>query len=603
MDAHTINSADDLLAALRTQPKHKYPYRVFVATDDRPPYFERSVLLVRRNGDMFFKCPVAGMMSARLDDADYDFVRSALERWVGGCGRAVELHPSKVVEFTMATGGARREPSDYLSAIYVALSARMRTTTNGQFTARHAAILNRIDAMRERRAADELRAWRGPDAHWRGIPRLSAQQYLSLRSTFKDPDFIAAVRAAVVDGHVDDLVEILASYPPGNILGRFCDSEWLNWVTGGVVTRADCGHVEYAEDVMTTRNEGSTYCRRCGEDDLVYVTGCRPSEVGWYHRDDVYYWESDGEYHLEPEPEPEEEDEDHHLLHCWGSSTAHLDHDRTFPPSPYGDFTMGIELEVETSDYDRGAALEDCDWQFNRDRQYAMFKRDGSLDDSRGFEIVTAARRLTDHINMFKSWEPYDGLRSWDTGRCGMHVHIDSRAFTALTLGKFLQFYNDPANANFLRSIAGRHPDKDRQARDYADRLDCENPNPARIKKRAGKGRYRIVNLTNITPREQKRLAVEADYNSKGSYSTVEIRIFRGSLKKERLLAQIEFAHATVIFCRVAGMHELNGPSFIAWLGTVAGQYKNLARWCGVYVPRPTKQRPAPAPATETADV
>jgi hypothetical protein len=231
-----------------------------------------------------------------------------------------------------------------------------------------------------------------------------------------------------------------------------------------------------------------------------------------------------------------------------------------------------------------------------------MFKRDGSLDDSRGFEIVTAARRLADHIEAFKKWQPYDGLRSWDAGCCGMHVHIDSRAFTALTLGKLLQFYNDPANERFIRSIAGRHPDTDSQAKTYAARLDCERPNPARIKKGAGSSRYKIVNLTNLTASEQKRLGVDVCRDSKGSYSTVEIRVFRGSLKKERLLAQIEFAHASVVFCRVAGMHELNGPSFITWLGSVAGQYKNLARWFGVYVPRPTKQRPAPA-AHQTADV
>lgn len=595
MDTHTIKSVDDLLAALRAAPAHKYPYHVFVAVGERPPFFERSVLLVRRNGDMFFKHPRAGFMTRRLEDCEECHI--ALADWLSDVREVVELHPN---------GVTRREPSDYLSAVYVALSAWMRTTTNGRFTARHAAILNRIDAMYERRGS---RAQRGPVAHWRGIPRLSAQQYLSLRSTFKDPDFIAAVRASVVDGHVDDLAEILGSCPPGSILERFCDNDWLRRVAGVELFRAGCGHVEYAEDVMTTRNSGSTYCRRCGEEDLVYVTECRPSEVGWYHHEDVYYWESDGEYHLEPEPEPEPEPEDededkyHPLLYCWGASAAYLAHDRSFEPTPYGDFTLGIELEVETSDYDRGDALEDCDRQFNRDSRYAMFKRDGSLDDSRGFEIVTAARRLTDHINMFKNWEPYYGLRSWGAGHCGMHVHIDSRAFTALSLGKFLQFYNDPANAQFLRSIAGRHPDMDVQARAYAARLNCESPNPSQIKKGAGKSRYRIVNLTNITPREQQRLGVEANYNAKGDYSTVEIRIFRGSLKRERLLAQIEFAHASVMFCRVAGMHELNGPSFLAWLGTVAGQYKALARWFGILVPRPTKQRPAPAAPRQTADV
>jgi hypothetical protein len=591
-----IDTIDTLLAALRAEPTHNYPYRAFAAADDCQPYFERSVLLVRRNGEMFFKCPVAGMMSARLDDADSDFVRSALERWVGACARVVELHPSRVVEYTTATGVARRNPSDYLSALYTALSARARTF--GALTERSMAMLRRIDALRTLIVGRD----EAPVASWRGVPRLTAQQYLELRRAFKEStDFSEAVRAAVVDGALSDLAEVLEGMLPGSVVELVCDNEWLNEVTGGMLIRADCGHVEYSDEVATARND-QTYCRRCAEEDLVYVTECRAADRGWYRRDDVYYWESDGEYHLEPEPEPEDGDEAHPLLYGWGASTGILDHDRSFVPSWYGDFTMGVELEVETSDYDRGDALEDCDRQLNRGRLYAMFKRDGSLDDSRGFEIVTAARRLADHIEAFKKWQPYDGLRSWDAGNCGMHVHIDSRAFTALTLGKFLQFYNDPANERFIRSIAGRHPDTDSQAKTYAARLDCERPNPARIKKGAGSSRYKIVNLTNLTASEQKRLGVDVCRDSKGSYSTVEIRVFRGSLKKERLLAQIEFAHASVVFCRVAGMHELNGPSFITWLGSVAGQYKNLARWFGVYVPRPTKQRPAPA-AHQTADV
>lgn len=299
MDTHTIKSAAELIAALHTQPKHNYPYRVFVAVGERPPFFERSVLLVRRNGDMFFRHPQADFMTCRLEDSEE--CRIALADWLSDAREVVELRPSRGIEFNTATGVTSREPSVYLSAVYVALSAWVRTTINGRFTARHATILSRLDAMYEWRR--HFLAQRGPVAHWRGIPRLSAQQYLTLRITFKDPEFIAAVRAAVVDGHVDDLAEILKSYPPGSILERACDNDWLRRVTGVDLFRAGCGHVEYAEDVMTARNRGSTYCRWCGEEDLVFVTKCRAADRGWYHHEDVYYWESDGEYHLDPEPE------------------------------------------------------------------------------------------------------------------------------------------------------------------------------------------------------------------------------------------------------------------------------------------------------------
>lgn len=355
----------------------------------------------------------------------------------------------------------------------------------------------------------------------------------------------------------------------------------------------DCGHVEHSDDMYTTSG-GTTYCQECGEEDLREVDG------EWYHHDDLYYWECDGEYHLEPEPgdeDDEDDDDGSYLLEGWTASCSHLEHDTTFTPAPIGDFTMGIELEVEVKDTWSGSrheSLQDCNDYFNdRDRlgQYAMFKRDGSLSDSRGFEIVTAARRLNDHIRMFKGWEP-SNLISWSALHCGMHVHLDSRAFTALSLGKFLMFYNDGRNADLIRRVAGRHPLRDETARSYAGSLDQSNVvNPAKVKKAAGTHRYRMVNLTNLTGPEQERLKQEAHRDSKGSYSTVEVRIFRGTLKKDRLLAQIEMAHASVMFCRVTSWGALSEAEFLKWVRANAGTYKNLAAFLNVAPPPKVDRR------------
>ena len=78
-----------------------------------------------------------------------------------------------------------------------------------------------------------------------------------------------------------------------------------------------------------------------------------------------------------------------------------------------------------------------------------------------------------------------------------------------------------------------------------------------------------------------------------------ELRIFRASLKKERLLAQIEFTHASVMFCRVASWRDLNGTSFVKWLKTVAGQYPALVKWYGVRAVH-TSQATVIAPAEAT---
>jgi hypothetical protein len=91
-----------------------------------------------------------------------------------------------------------------------------------------------------------------------------------------------------------------------------------------------------------------------------------------------------------------------------------------------------------------------------------------------------------------------------------------------------------------------------------------------------------MVNMCNLGSREAKRLGLSMDNSYNGKYNTVELRIFRASLKKERLLAQIEFTHAAVMFCRVASWRDLNGTSFVKWLKTVAGQYPALTKWYGV---------------------
>lgn len=436
-----------------------------------------------------------------------------------------------------------------------------------------------------------------PDLRYaiRGGRRFRANEFMAMRKMFSSAGVQSAVEAVVdkanyrneselVDELRDNWVRPVYRSATALLLSNLRDNHDV------CVGFCDCNHVSHADDMLTTAS-GVTYCQECGDELLQEVGG------EWYHRDDLYYWESDGEYHLDPEPEDDDADEDSYLLQGWGASCSHLDHDTLFTPSPIGDFTMGIELEVEVKDTWNGSrhdSLQDCNDYFNDSRklgEYAMFKRDGSLSDSMGFEIVTAARRLPDHLKMFGGWEP-ENLTSWSNGNCGMHVHIDSRAFTALSLGKFLMFYNDGRNMDIIRRVAGRHPLRDRQAESYANTLDQKDcTNPAKVKKGAGTHRYRVVNLTNLSGAEQERLKQPAQRDSKGNYSTVEVRIFRGTLKKKRLLAQIEMAHASVMFCRVTSWGQLNEATFLKWLRANASTYKNLATFLDVAPPPKVDKR------------
>lgn len=376
----------------------------------------------------------------------------------------------------------------------------------------------------------------------------------------------------------DDVVDLfdsglLSQDQTHYLVGRWnaiCDSS-------DEVIRGRCGHVFHHGDGNSVRGGDEHVCNDCFSEDYVWVEG----RDEYWHRDDAYYHESSDAYYSYPEDEDEDEDEASGLS-SWGSSTEYLKHDKSFKPSPTGDFTMGIELEVEATE-SRKKRVGECADYFNTSYKYAMFKSDGSLDSELGFEIVTAARRLCDHVKMFKDWQP-EKLVSWDAGNCGMHVHIDSRAFTPLTLGKFLMFFNSPDNAQFIRDIAGRHPKFDNQAQNYAATIDSRYVNnPERVKKSSydNESRYRMVNVTNLTHSEQERLGMRVERQSKGDYSTIEVRIFRGTLRKDRLLAHIEFAHAAVAFCRAASWQEMDGDAFKHWLSVTEG-YPHLRRWYGV---------------------
>jgi len=329
----------------------------------------------------------------------------------------------------------------------------------------------------------------------------------------------------------------------------------------------------------------------------------------YWPRDDAYYSESRDAYYTYDRDEDDDGDDDDDYdreersqpIMSYSTNVLDiLDTNSGVQSSHFGEFTMGIELEMTSGDSDTRSAAESVRSRLGS--EYCIIKSDGSLPHN-GFEVVTSPHGLAKHIEVFKAWEIDPAYRAWNTGKCGMHIHIDSRAFTQLTVGKFLMFINSSGNVDFIRKIAGRHPSVDEQARSYCaaeHQSVLANPKTA-VKGKSGE-RYRMVNMCNLGNREARRLGLNMDNSYNGKYNTVELRIFRASLKKERLLAQIEFTHAAVMFCRVASWRDLNGTSFVKWLKTVAGQYPALVKWYGVrnvHTSTPTVIAPAEATCTD----
>ncbi len=363
----------------------------------------------------------------------------------------------------------------------------------------------------------------------------------------------------------------------------FVDSDFLfklHNLSGGEASYeiCDCGHIEVASETHDVRND--TWCDSCFRDDAVHVE----DQDEYWPRDDAYYHESDDLYYsYEQSYDNDDDDSDEEPSGLMSYSTnvlRHLERDVSIHSGPFGNFTLGVELEMcaggRSSMRD---AIEDVRDQLGED--YCIAKSDGSLP-SDGFEIVTAPRGLDEHIRRFKSWQVKSGYRAWNAGTCGLHVHIDSRAFTPMTLGKFLMFINDDNNADFIRSLAGRHPKTDTQARHYCAADDQSVlTNPKTAVKGKDSARYRMVNVCNMDRDEMTRLGIDHyKFDTSGrKFNTVELRIFRASLKKERLLAQIEFTHAAVMFVRSASYRDLTHGAFKGWLAKSYALYPHLAAW------------------------
>lgn len=410
----------------------------------------------------------------------------------------------------------------------------------------------------------------------------SRRTYMRLRHACQAAGRLIATEVHDSQGN-EDMIECLrnmqntGSSIVEQLIHRIID-RWNEESIDGI-TYASCGHLCSSDDTHDTYD--GDVCDDCN--DTLYVdvenSAERRRRSSVYQHSDGCYYTYEEEVH---DDEPDEDDEScGNRIKSYSTNVLnYYPADRKIVPSVWGEFLMGIELEVEPdSSSDRVNAADHtldnlCD-------NYAILKNDGSLGDA-GFEIVTAPRGLKEHIERFGKWKPHSSLSAWTTGNCGLHVHISSAAFNQSTLGKFIEFINHRDNDKLIKRIAGRTPTTDRGAQQYCQRDDQPAlPNPKQTLRYKSSSRYHMVNTTNLSYAETRRLGLSESHANK-NINTIELRIFKASLKRGRLLAQIEFAHAAVMFCRWTSMRELRESHFIDWLRKSAGMYPNLAKWFGV---------------------
>ena len=307
----------DFIQALNRPPKHSYPYRVFMISGDSRPYYSRSFAIFHVSSRRLWigrdefrqrmvRVPAPLRASYHSDFSPgspfYEEVTATAlveylaRAWLNSSvGRLVgheqdsqaplyrELLPHVATELPDAFVPQACLPVDYFDAL--------RSMWGHRLDAAHGVATRWIGLIHNtttRRSPVEVE----PRVQWRGM-LLTRGDYMLARKWFRDPDYIEAVRQAKEEGDYDDLRDYwndwhhIVSRMPSATLERM-----LKEHSDRELKLCDCGHVENVDNAVTTRDGGHTYCGLCASEEFVETV-----DGGPYHRDDVYYWESDGEYH------------------------------------------------------------------------------------------------------------------------------------------------------------------------------------------------------------------------------------------------------------------------------------------------------------------
>ena len=257
---------------------------------------------------------------------------------------------------------------------------------------------------------------------------------------------------------------------------------------------------EYVVLCKSCYNNHYTRCERC--DCLI-------------HRDDANYFNgSDLPYCNECFDEMED------------SSTIH---DYGYKPEPifYGneDMYFGVELEIDCGGEisDNADKLENIANQIDN---HIYCKHDGSIHD--GFEIVSHPMTLNYHYSDMNWKDVFEkavllGYKSHNTSTCGLHIHINRKAFGETydeqELGIARVVYFVESNWNELVKFSRRNMDNImRWASKYGIMENIKNTYDKT--KKGNLGRYVAVNLQN--------------------FNTVELRIFRGTLNINTFYATLQ---------------------------------------------------------------
>ena len=333
------------------------------------------------------------------------------------------------------------------------------------------------------------------------------------------------------------------------------ETQWLTWLFDDTVCYkcsddamdcSACGEIIHRDHAYYLDYSDTYYCEACYAEETYECDYCN-ERVNSGHDEDYCRQENESEelinnYSYRPEP----------VFHEAGKDPSYRPYDNH---TPY----MGFELEVELSTGDRYSSATDVQ-EILGSRAY--LKSDGSINY--GYEIVTHPHNLEAYASKEFPWSFLDylsqnGGSSWRTSTCGLHVHVSRAAFGSL-VHQALFTHLIQSNKAQMERLAGR------TGSTWAKFGEGDAPVSKKVKGQAW-DRYQAVNMTNR--------------------NTVEVRIFRGSLMKRRILMALELVNAVFEYTRPMATNDyikgnLSWDAFAKWCKT-RKEYENLNYYIRLY--------------------
>ncbi len=177
------------------------------------------------------------------------------------------------------------------------------------------------------------------------------------------------------------------------------------------------------------------------------------------------------------------------------------------------------------------------------------------------------------------------------TDTCGIHVHISKNAMTALDLGKFMAFICSAKNAAFINAIACRLENKYCHRSKLAGLNSAGADVSAKVATKACQFTTTLTGLKNLGLSTRRIEGDHAEYhwaavNIQNAH-TVELRIFKSSTDRNRILRNLEFCESLVKFVRCHSIQQMTVYDYVEFILSSekkkskdsVGDYHNVVRW------------------------